>query len=244
MLDKNVIKIVLDLRKGASIKMKRIFKIILLVVVIISILFVVTTARKVIILTSLKDKIIIYNQNSVVHEKIETEQTIIEAFIKEDMYKTVIQSKEANYSIIHITDYNSNEGRTYFEGINGKFMQIIRNDEFELYKLTPIYTFANSASFLETLTNSIVSKIYTESINDEEFYVIEGKKNTNFVCGEGTIINVKGYINKKTGLRSKMVETIEENGEKKNRITIYEYSFDNITLEDFQEPNRAEYEML
>ncbi len=224
-------------------KKRKILKIVMLVITIILIVFVIATTRKVIILTSLKNKVAEYSQISNLHMKTETEDAMLETFMKKDIYKTIFQSKEQNSTITHITDYNTNEGRTYWDSKDGKVLQIKRNNEFEFLKVTPIYTFADSISFFETIINSVVSRIYTESIDGEEYYVIEGMRNTNFICGENTI-NVKGYVNKETGLRTKMVETVKQDGEKKTRITTYEYSFDNITAEDLKEPNRDEYKII
>lgn len=222
---------------------KKILKILLLLLAIIVVAFTITTARKVIILTSLKNKVAEYKQRSDLHMKTETEEATIETFIKEDIYKTVLHHKEENMTVTQITDYKEKEGRTYWASENEKNLQIRKEKEYEFLKVTPIYTFADSTSFFETIVNAINSRIYTETIDGKECYVIEGMKNTNFIS-TGDTVNIKGYVDKDTGLRMRMVETVKEDGKKRDKISTYEYGFDKITEEDLQEPNRSEYKII
>lgn len=57
------------------------------------------------------------------------------------------------------------------------------------------------------------------------------------------VISTKAYIDKETGLTMKVIEiTKENNNNKKEYITNYEYNFDSITDDEISEPNTIGYE--
>lgn len=203
--------------------------------------FIISTARKIIILTSLKDKVAEYRQSTDVHIKTESGEISVETFITNDMHKLVLNYRTKNLVLTQIEDYNMNEQRTYFDSGEIKSLDI-KKDVSEFMQIIPMYTFADSQNLLETIVNSVNSKIYTEDVDGMKCYVIESTKNTNFGFS-GEPINGKGYVNKETGLKVKFIETVENYGEISDKVTTYEYSFDKIPEEDLQEPDRNEYEI-
>ena len=54
---------------------------------------------------------------------------------------------------------------------------------------------------------------------------------------------IKAYAEKATGLPVKYVEIVEENGQKTENVTEYEYRFNCVTDEELAEPDESQYEL-
>ena len=91
-------------------------------------------------------------------------------------------------------------------------------------------------SLLERIINSILTSIKTVKIDGKEFYEVSGKYSPSTLYSENTE-KISVYVEKETGLTIKKVEIINENGQKVENITTFEYKFDSVTDEDVKEPN-------
>lgn len=97
----------------------------------------------------------------------------------------------------------------------------------------------------ELFKKSMFAKIKTTTFNGEECYIVSNFEAYNMV-NDGDI-----YVNKETGLiisvTAQEVESINQNNEKvitRSPIVEYVYEFNNVTEEDFIEPNINEYEII
>ena len=77
---------------------------------------------------------------------------------------------------------------------------------------------------------------HTVKIDGKEFYEVSGKYSPSTLYSENTE-KISVYVEKETGLTIKKVEIINENGQKVENITTFEYKFDSVTDEDVKEPN-------
>ena len=132
------------------------------------------------------------------------------------------------------------QNQTYIEDGDKKTFSSYKN---EVIERNIIINYASYNNIFELIYNSIVSRIYTDTLDEKECYVIESTANSNFLYGED-VINVKVYIEKDTGLCLKMVEVYDKNNEIKEYETLREYKFDSITDEDMKEPDISEYTII
>ena len=105
---------------------------------------------------------------------------------------------------------------------------------FASYTVIPNVGYSNS--LLERIINSILTSIKTVKIDGKEFYEVSGKYSPSTLYSENTE-KISVYVEKETGLTIKKVEIINENGQKVENITTFEYKFDSVTDEDVKEPN-------
>ena len=82
-----------------------------------------------------------------------------------------------------------------------------------------------------------------KKIAGKECYEISTMYNPNYIYDENSK-DLKIYIEKDSGLPVKVVETIEENGEKIQNTIAYEYAFDCVTDEDIAEPEDRSYNLI
>lgn len=101
---------------------------------------------------------------------------------------------------------------------------------------TVISNVGYSNSLLERIINSILTSIKTVKIDGKEFYEVSGKYSPSTLYSENTE-KISVYVEKETGLTIKKVEIINENGQKVENTTTFEYKFDSVTDEDVKEPN-------
>lgn len=71
------------------------------------------------------------------------------------------------------------------------------------------------------IINSIVTSIKTKKIDRKDYYVLSSKMNTNFLYDTNTT-KMTIYIEKDTGLTTKIVEEVNENGETKQVLKDFE----------------------
>ena len=72
--------------------------------------------------------------------------------------------------------------------------------------------------------------------------MLSSKMNTNFLYNTNTT-KMTIYVEKNTGLKKKIVEEVNENGEIKEISKDFEYEFNNVTDEEISEPDKSEYKM-
>lgn len=218
----------------------KLWKKILMVIAIILIIFVMLTLRKFMIFTDLNNKNKEQQSNTNVYTKVITEQITTEAYRKGNIVKIVnerngivmTQLTKPEYRIVY-TDDGVNKTRNVYDSYYDRELW----DENQ----NIILNFADYFTLSEKIWNSICSKIKTETVDGQEYYVLSGH-NTRFMYDVNSI-DLKVYINKNTGLPLKIVETIDENGNIRDKITMYEYQFDIVTDEDVAEFDSSEYEM-
>ena len=71
------------------------------------------------------------------------------------------------------------------------------------------------------IINAIVTSIKTKKIDGKDYYVLSSKMNTNFLYDTNTT-KMTIYIEKDTGLTTKIVEEVNENGETKQVLKYFE----------------------
>lgn len=204
-------------------------------------IFIIMTIRKFVIFTNLnylnKEKQSIDN----IYSKVTINQETIETFIKGNAEKiilkrngeTITQLTKPEYRILY-KDNGVNKTRSVYNDDYNKHMNMAENQN-------KIANFVDYITLPEKIWSSICSSVKTETINGQAYYVISGH-NTNIVYYENTK-NVKVYINKDTGLTYKRVEEINENGNIREEVAMYEYKFNTVTDNDMAELNNEEYEL-
>ena len=227
-------------------KKMKLWKKILIIIAILLIIFIIIVSRKVLILNSLNDKISKYENSTNAYSKVTTnledsklEQ--MESFLKDDVIKTIAKFKNADNLDSTVIQFEYPDVmKTYIEDGDKKTFSSYKN---EVIERNIIINYASYNNIFELIYNSIVSRIYTDTLDEKECYVIESTANSNFLYGED-VINVKVYIEKDTGLCLKMVEVYDKNNEIKEYETLREYKFDSITDEDMKEPDISEYTII
>lgn len=71
------------------------------------------------------------------------------------------------------------------------------------------------------IINAIVTSIKTKKIDGKDYYVLSSKMNTNFLYDTNTT-KMTIYIEKDTGLTTKIVEEVNGNGETKQVLKDFE----------------------
>ena len=71
------------------------------------------------------------------------------------------------------------------------------------------------------IINAIVTSIKTKKIDGKDYYVLSSKMNTNFLYDTNTT-KMTIYIEKDTGLTTKIVEEVNEIGETKQVLKDFE----------------------
>lgn len=215
------------------------WKIIVAILVIVLLVFVINTIRKVIVFNKLQEKISVYEKSKNMYLKIDSEKSITERAIKNDIDKLVIKYKDKPMTIVQLKNENGYKNYIFYEKI--KKVAITDVNSMDILKVAKINNTIRTNSFIDKIIKCITSKISTETINGKEHYVIEGKLNRSQLMLPN-VVSMKAYIDKETGLTMKLVEiTKETDNTKKEHITNYEYNFDSIDNEKISEPDIRGY---
>lgn len=217
----------------------KIWKIIVAILVIILLVFVINTIRKVMIFNDLQEKISKYEKSENMYSKIDSEKSITERFIKNDIDKLIIKYKDKPMTVIQLKNGNECKNYTFFE--ETKKVTVTDVNNMDALRVTKINNTINTNSFIDKLIKCITSKVSTETIDGKEYYVIDGKLSGSQLMLQN-VISTKAYIDRETGLTMKIIEITKENNNKKEYITNYEYNFDSITDDEISEPNTIGYE--
>lgn len=195
---------------------------------VIVIIFIVLTIRKFMIFTNLDYKNKEQQKSGNIYCKVTREQQVSELYIKGNTHKMV--AKRDN---VVVTQLTKPEYRImYIDNGKEKIMKVYYEDNLIM---DSSFNFCDYYSVPEKILNCIVSKINTEKIDGQEYYVISGTYN----IPKG----IKVYINKNTGLTYKRVETIKENGNLRDVDEMFEYKFNVVTDEDVAELDSSEYKI-
>ena len=217
----------------------KLWKIIVAILVILLVIFAINTIRKVIIFNNLQEKISKYEKSENMYSKIDSEKSITERFIKNDIDKLIIKYKDKPMTVIQLKNGNECKNYTFFE--ETKKVTVTDVNNMDALRVTKINNTINTNSFIDKLIKCITSKVSTETIDGKEYYVIDGKLSGNQLMLQD-VISTKAYIDRETGLTMKIIEITKENNNKKEYITNYEYNFDSITDDEISEPNTIGYE--
>ena len=217
----------------------KLLKIIVAILVILLVIFAINTIRKVIIFNNLQEKISKYEKSENMYSKIDSEKSITERFIKNDIDKLIIKYKDKPMTVIQLKNGNECKNYTFFE--ETKKVTVTDVNNMDALRVTKINNTINTNSFIDKLIKCITSKVSTETIDGKEYYVIDGKLSGSQLMLQN-VISTKAYIDRETGLTMKIIEITKENNNKKEYITNYEYNFDSITDDEISEPNTIGYE--
>ncbi|MFR2534637.1 MAG: hypothetical protein ACLTEH_03690 [Clostridia bacterium] len=220
-------------------KKRKIGKTFLIIFLIILVIIIVLIARKVIIMNSIQNKIAKYQNSTNIYVKTVSDRSLsiesFEKYIKGDIEKDVIIAKDKPVKVIQII--TPTERRNYTISEEKKVLNITQDEN--IVTTTRIVNYVESSNLIQTILNSLFTRITTEKIEGKTYYVVSGYLN-GFLYTQDTI-EVKAYIDKETGLTMKIVEIVKENGEKKAYAINYTYQLDCVTDQDMQEPDRSEY---
>lgn len=217
----------------------KLWKIIVAILVILLVIFAINTIRKVIIFNNLQEKISKYEKSENMYSKIDSEKSITERFIKNDIDKLIIKYKDKPMTVVQLKNGNKCKNYTFFE--ETKKVTVTDVNNMDALRVTKINNTINTNSFIDKLIKCITSKVSTETIDGKEYYVIDGKLSGSQLMLQN-VISTKAYIDRETGLTMKIIEITKENNNKKEYITNYEYNFDSITDDEISEPNTIGYE--
>ncbi len=214
---------------------------ILIILAVILVIFVMLTLRKVIIINHLDKKLAKQIENTNVYVKTEEEDVIIEAYRKENTTKYIMYNKKSNIKLTQIT--SDTKRLLYIDDGEEKRMYEYPGDgenEFFVQNQNIIPNYVASTTFWKKLLNSIGSRITSKQIGDKQCYVINSLSNPNILYDENAT-SLAIYLEKQTGLPVKMVETIKENSGKKEKVTTYQYQFNQVTQQDIAPLEESQY---
>ena len=218
----------------------RVLRIILLVIVLV---FVINTGRKVYIISNLNNKAQEYinseNYKKTIYLLDSGKYVKSEGYCLNNKQKIVITTINENGEKEVVTVYGergSNKVNTYVEKEGKKTARINQQGEVSIEIGDAFYGLENKATLI---IYAMLTNIDETTFNEEDCYYISGPEN----LGPYKMM----YINKNNGLIiSTMPFETEFANLKKGRIpsTEYKFEFDNVTEEDFIEPNISEYEII
>lgn len=234
-------------------KKMKLWKKILIIVAIIVLIFIIVISRKAIILNNIDNKVSnLENSNDNIYAEIVTDKYKVKKYIKNEIEKIVLESKDENEEISKIIQITYPDKRKVFTEKDGtKTMNIYEEtapvrgahiEENTNASYTAITNFAYSISLPENILNSIFTSINSVELNGKECYELTSKYNSNFIYSQNTK-QMKAYVEKDTGLPLKLIEVVNENGENIEKVTTYKYEFNIVTDDDIKEPDSQEYIM-
>lgn len=224
-------------------KKMKLWKKILIVLLVVLLIFVAFTARKIIIISNLSKKLEKYQNMDNIYARTAADHASItsyEKYYKDGVEKDVIWSAEKNVKFIQ---YTYKDQRKLFQEMEDKKTLNVYKESNENVSSPILVNYIMSVDLMGNLINSLTSKITTENVDGKECYVLENKYNPNFLY-DANATNLKVYIEKETGLTTKVVEFITTDGVKSQKTINYDYSFGTVTDEDMSEPDASLYELI
>lgn len=238
-------------------KKMKLWKKILIVVLILFTMFMINVTRKAIILSSIDKKVTaLENNNHNIYVKTifghSEYKSQIERFIKDDVEKLVIEKTDQENGTVKIIQITyPNERKVYTEDQNNKVMYTykekapIRGAHIEMTETGRAYTnaLANvgyTTNLQERMLSSIMNKIRTVEVDGKKCYELSILYDLNFLCDQN-IKELSVLVDKETGLVIRNIEKIKKDGKIEERITNYEYKFNEVTDKDMEEPDSTQY---
>ena len=218
----------------------RVLRIILLVIVLV---FVINTGRKVYIINDLNNKAKEYinseNYKKTIYLLDSGKYVKSEGYCLNNKQKIVITTIDENGEKEVVTVYGekgSNKINTYTEKEGKKTARINEQGEVSIEIGDAFYGLDNKATLI---IYAILTNINKTTFNGEECYYVSGPEN----LGPYKLM----YVNKNNGLIiSRIAFETEFVNSEKGRVpsTEYKFEFNNVTEEDFIEPDISEYEII
>lgn len=218
-------------------KKNKLWKIVLIIIIVF---FLTNTLRKIVILNNLQGKFLEHEKYSNIYSKIDSEKSTVESFTKDSSNKTIIKYKDKPMTVVQIKRKNEGMNYTFFE--NTKKVTITNQADGIALQVSKIVDFVSTNSLIEKIYKSMVSKIYTEKIDNKVYYVIESNMNNNYLMLQN-VVSIKAYIDKETGLVVKLVEITKENNKKQEHIVNYEHNFNIVDDSVFNGQDTTGYEL-
>ena len=240
-------------------KKMKIWKKILIIMLILFCILVVFMSRRFIILADIDKKVTeCENENKNIYIKtsynFENYKSEIQRFIKDDVDKMVMEKTDKDGEIVKMMQITYPTQRKMFtESKDSKVMYVyeeeaaVRGAHLEMnddvtMSYTTILNFGYSMSISERIILAMITSIKTVNMDGKECYELSNVNNSNMLMDTG-YVKMKAYVEKETGLPVKVIQETKENGEIKQDITTYEYSFGKVTDEDMKEPDATQYKM-
>lgn len=207
------------------------WKKVLWVIVAIVLIFAIFVIRNLIIVTSINEKCLQYQSSTNVYSKLVNEKSTLqslEKYLKGDKEIYVLTQKDGSAKVTMVrtpnktTIYTQTPDKTTVNYSEGSGMSIFS-----------IANYLECSTLFQKIYVSMFSKITTEVIDGTEYYVvtsiIPGMHPFTAVLEGSWTEDLKLYIEKETGLTSKLVETVNENEQEKQYSITYEYEFNKLT---------------
>ena len=236
-------------------KKMKLWKKILIVLFVIFLVFLVMTIPKAMLFTELSTKVSnLEDTKQNIHIKMNVHQTgyqsHIERYIKDDVDKLVMERTNIDGNTSKLMQFIYPEKRILYIEQNGEKTKNVYEEEAPVRSsvlkegMTSSYTTISNYTLGLAFSPAVIfSSIHTVEMDGKECYEISTMYNPNYIYDENSK-DLKIYIEKDTGLPVKVVETIEENGEKIQNTIAYEYAFDCVTDEDIAEPEDRSYNLI
>lgn len=234
-MEKNELKNNKDKKVVNGIKNSKKTKVILIILLIVVALILCHLIKNYVIMKKINK--LSYNKSNSINfhiKRITTDEKsgntyVTEGFCLNDNYKSIVKRDNKTYTFIKVR-YG---GIAFTEdGIN-KTAKIYDENSSGIGS----YMHPADYAFKEQLKNGFTSAILIKFINGNKYYVITSSNLTTYDYGDD-IKKVEIYINSKTGLAEKIVET-NKNGDTTRYE--YQYEFDDVTNEDIQSPDISKY---
>lgn len=224
----------------------KLWQIILLIILLLLVIVIIITVRKTKILSDLQKKVSEYTTNSNLYFKVDSEQSTIEKYMHNSLSKLIIKYKDKPMSIVQIIKENEKTSYIFYESAkkvtisNGNDGNLIASSN--ILQNTIIGDFVTTKSFVEKILKSMSSKIYTENIDGNDYYVIESKNDNNYLNLQNVVLT-KVYIDEETGLAKQLVEVTKENNSEVEHVVNFEYNKDTINDDVFENIDTTGYEV-
>ena len=216
---------------------KKILKVVGIILLVLVVIFLIHVIKNFMILSTIQDKVAKYYESTNVHYTLTAvkgaQEDFSEKYIKGHDSKTIMthKDKQGNESKI-IQVITQGERRLYTETKDSKIVKIYHEDN------------SNSGSQIliydgDRIRDSILLIINTEKIDGKDYYVLNGPSDS--VLYDQNATETKMYIEKDTGLITKITEKVKVNDEMVEYTYTYKYEFDVVTDADIAGPDISEY---
>lgn len=222
-------------------------KLILLIIVIMLILVMSIFIRRLIIINTLESKVLPYTKTTNAHIRITFENSTnksIDTYMLGNTEKIVVNYSDGQdyQQLIQIA---CPENRKLFttDANGNKVMQIFeeQNKNKVSYIIVNYVDYTTFSTFFEKLHDVFSTRITTSVVNGKECFLFSSLSHTQYVY-EKNATDLKIYIDKKTGLPIKVIETLKlDDGTEVEKIMEYKFEFNNVSKEDLKEPNNDNY---
>ena len=230
-----------DIQKNFSNKKISLKFLLKMILIILLLLIIIIIGRKAFVIKDLQNKISEFtdktNYSISVNSYYGDRLSYTEYLIKDEntyLYTTGLVNEENNHKRIIFS--NKEKTNEYIQTNESK-IAMLNSDTSAKIEIPNYIKTDNAKDFILLLFKA---KITSVKCNGKECYEIKNIENPDLVYTENGYATV--YIDKETGLIERTIDRNAKN-EEKDRVTDYNYEFDNVTDEDIKEPDISEYEV-